>query len=311
LGRIVGAAARVALVGWRLQGDLYHFHDPELICYGLILRLFGKRVIYDAHEDVPRDILSKEWIPRILRHPVSWAMAIIEWMAGHTLSGVVAATPTIAARFPARRVALVQNYASFEEFGASHPPRDGHRCEAVYVGSITRERCAVEMVDAIARIERFPEARLVIAGPVNPPDLMDRLATSPGWPRVDYRGRQSRVQIHQILTKARIGLALFHPVRSYVESQPVKIFEYFAAGLPVIAADFPSFREIVEKNGCGICVPPRDSAAIAAAIEWMLEHPTEAKRMGACGRELFLKAYNWEREADTLLRFYQHILAAR
>ncbi len=115
LGRMVVTPLEIVMVGLRQGGTLYHFHDPELIPLGLILRLLGKRVIYDVHEDVPRDVLVKEWIPRILRQPVSLAMALVEWIAARTLSGLVAATPAIARRFPKDSVALVQNFAFTSE----------------------------------------------------------------------------------------------------------------------------------------------------------------------------------------------------
>jgi glycosyltransferase involved in cell wall biosynthesis len=101
---------------------------------------------------------------------------------------------------------------------------------------------------------------------------------------------------------------LYHPVQSYIDCQPTKLFEYMAAGLPVIAADFPKFREIVEGNRCGLCVPPRDVDAIASAIEWIFEHPAESENMGKRGREAVLKSLNWESEEQELLRFYERIV---
>jgi glycosyltransferase involved in cell wall biosynthesis len=309
LGRMLTSAVGVAATALRRKGTVYHFHDPELIPAGLALRLLGKRVIYDAHEDLPRDILFKDWIPRRLRGPASRVAAAVEWIAGRMLSGVVAATPTIARRFPDGRTALVQNFARPCEFGVGDELPRVDRRAAAYVGGVTLERCAVEMVEAIAKVERFPDVRLLIAGDMSSPALKERLDRSKGWPRVDYRGHQSRAGVRRLLTEASVGLAVFHPLQSYVESQPVKIFEYMAAGLPVIAADFPRFREIVEENRCGVCVPPRDSAAIAAAIEWVFEHPAEAEEMGRRGRGLVLDSFNWEREAKTLLGLYDRILA--
>ena len=159
-----------------------------------------------------------------------------------------------------------------------------------------------------AKVERYPDVRLLIAGDMDPPALAERLAASKGWPRVDYRGRQSREGVRRLLAEARVGLAVYHPIQSYIESQPVKIYEYMAAGLPVIAADFPRFREIVEENGCGICVPPRDPAAIAGAIEWIFDHPSKAAEMGERGRGLVLNTFNWDREAETLLCLYDRIV---
>jgi glycosyltransferase involved in cell wall biosynthesis len=80
-----------------------------------------------------------------------------------------------------------------------------------------------------------------------------------------------------------------------------------AAGLPIIASDFPRFREFIEQPGCGICVSPRDPAAIAAAIEWIFDHPAEAEEMGRRGRRLALDTFNWKSEADKLVQFYQRV----
>lgn len=307
-GRMVVSTFEVLAAGLRQRGQIYHFHDPELIPAGLILRLLGKQVIYDAHEDLPRDILFKGWIPAPLRVVVSRAATLLEWIAARFLSGVVAATPAIARRFPAERCALVQNFAKLSEFGPADGPPYAGRDGVAYVGSITRERCAFEMVEAVARVSRPASARLLLAGEMSPASLQAALAASPGWSRVDYRGRLDRAGVRRLLSESRLGLAVFHPVRSYIESQPIKLFEYMAAGLPVVAADFPGFRDIVERHQCGLCVPPTDVARIASAIEWIFAHPAEAQEMGRRGREVVLQSFNWEREAQALLALYDRVL---
>jgi glycosyltransferase involved in cell wall biosynthesis len=307
LWRLLATPVAVVLAGVRQGGSVFHFHDAELIPLGLLLRAFGKRVIYDAHEDFPRDVLIKHWIPHGLRRPVSLVVALIEWIAGHCLSGVVAATPQIARRFPSNRIALVQNFALESEFAERHevPYRD--RRAVAYVGGISTDRCAVEMVQSIGRIEQFPDVSLIIAGIANPPSLLEELAMLPGWSRVAYRGHQDRAGVRSILAESRAGLVLFRPLQSYIESQPIKLFEYMAAGIPVIAADFPRFREVVEANRCGICVPPNDVAAIASAIDWLLAHPAEAEEMGRRGRDLVKKSFSWSHEERELLEFYERI----
>ena len=210
-GRMMMSTISVAAAGLRRGGTVYHFHDPELIPAGFALRLLGKRVIYDAHEDLPRDILFKDWIPRGLRGPASRLAAALEWIAGRTLSGVVAATPTIARRFPDGRTALVQNFARPCEFALGEELPRGDRRTVAYIGGVTLERCAVEMVEAIAKVERFPDVRLIIAGPMDHPALEERLAASKGWPRVDYLEIKSRAGVRRLLREASVGLAVFHP----------------------------------------------------------------------------------------------------
>jgi glycosyltransferase involved in cell wall biosynthesis len=88
------------------------------------------------------------------------------------------------------------------------------------------------------------------------------------------------------------------------------MFEYMAAGLPVIASRFPLWREIVEGNDCGVCVDPLDPAAIAAAIDLFCGDPALARRMGENGRRAVLARYDWRGEADKLAAFHDALVAA-
>jgi glycosyltransferase involved in cell wall biosynthesis len=311
LARMTLSTIAVAAAAVRTNAALYHFHDPELLPVGLVLRLLGKPVIYDVHEDVPRDILFKDWIPRPWRGVVSSAAAASEWLAARLLSGIVAATPVIAARFPAGRVALVQNFARMSEFAAHSGPSVAARRAVAYVGSITKDRGAFDMVAAMGRVEKYPDVRLILAGEISPHSLATDLAHASGWCRVDYRGYQDRAGVQRVFSEARVGLAVLHPIRTFIDAQPTKLFEYMAAGIPVIASDFPRFREIVERNGCGLWVPSRDVGAITSAIEWMFDHPAEAERMGRRGQDAVQQHFSWEKEAETLLGVYDQILGTQ
>jgi len=307
-GRIAISPFSILFAALRQKANIYHFHDPELLPVGVFLRAIGKRVIYDVHEDMPRDILTKSWIPNLIRGSASMGIGAVEWMAVRMLSGCVAATPVIRARFPDHRAALVQNYARAEEFASCLGQRKADPPVVAYVGGVTLQRCAVEMVDAIARLRQSDRARLVIAGP-DEAGVADKLQSRAGWSRVDYLGRVDRNGVKSLLGRATVGLALFHPAQSYMEAQPVKLFEYMAAGIPVIASDFPRFRAIVEDHGIGLCVPSQDVDAIAEAIDRILANPDMAEDMGRRGHALMLQSYSWESEERALLELYERILA--
>jgi glycosyltransferase involved in cell wall biosynthesis len=101
-----------------------------------------------------------------------------------------------------------------------------------------------------------------------------------------------------------------HPVINYLDALPVKMFEYMAAGIPVIASDFPLWREIVLGNQCGLCVDPMDPASIAKAIDYLMLHFDEARQMGENGRRAVLARYNWSVEEAKLLSYYKNLLCS-
>jgi glycosyltransferase involved in cell wall biosynthesis len=317
LGKLPASRFKRAVIGnfrsfvflWRGKPQLVHFHDPELIPLGLLLRLRGCKVIYDVHEDVPRQTMSKYWIPVIFRWPVAKAIAAMEWLAGKVFSAIVPATPTIAKRFPVGKTVLVQNFPIQSELVLPEPlPYLGRPSKFAYVGGIADIRGGKEMVQALEHIADLPEVRLEMAGGISPESFATELVDLKGWSKVIYRGLLNRQEVSSLLSNARAGLVLFQLMPNHVDAQPNKMFEYMSAGLPVIASDFPLWREIVAGAGCGLLVEPSDPHAIADALRWVLEHPSESEAMGKKGQEAVHKIYNWERESTQLIGLYNKLL---
>jgi glycosyltransferase involved in cell wall biosynthesis len=84
-----------------------------------------------------------------------------------------------------------------------------------------------------------------------------------------------------------------------------------SAKLPVIASDFEAWRPFVEDHRCGLLVDPLDPGAIAGAMQWMLDHPEEARAMGVRGRAAVEEHYNWGQESKHLLDMYAAITSGR
>ena len=97
------------------------------------------------------------------------------------------------------------------------------------------------------------------------------------------------------------------PVPKYLEATATKLFEYMAAGIPVIASDFPSWRAILDRHDSGVCVDPDDPQAIAAAIQRMLDDDETGSRMGGNGRRAVEQLYGWDGERDKLLALYEEL----
>lgn len=290
----------------RERAAIYHVHDPELLGVALLLKLRGARVVYDVHEDLPVQILGKAWIPRPLRRPVGALAGLVERCVAAVFDLVVAATPVIAVRFPAGKTVLVRNMPLLDELvparGAAFPERPR---TAVYVGAITEQRGARQMAAAAALLAEDGVPALVLAGELASEALRDL----PGWPHVRYVGWQTRAELRQTLAGVRVGLLPLQPAPNYVTSLPTKLFEYMSAGLPVVASDFPLWREIVHGAGCGLLVDPRDPAAIARAVTSLLDEPERAEVLGARGRAAVEREYNWPVEGERLVAAYRALPA--
>lgn len=309
MDRMLHATRRVFRKAVELNADVYHLHDPELLPMGMKLKQQGKRVIFDAHEDVPKQILGKHYLGRGTRRVISGAVGAYETWACRRMDAVVAATPYIRDKFLRinPRSVDINNFPMLGELaavGAEGQPRDNQVC---YIGGIAAMRGIREMVQAMEYVA--DGIRLQLGGTFNPVVLANEVRAYPGWERVDELGWLGRQEIAQVLASSVAGLVTLHPTANYLDALPVKMFEYMSAGLPVIASDFPLWREIVEGNGCGLCVDPQDPAAIATAINWTVEHLDEARQMGENGRKAVQEKYNWSIEEKKLTDLYTRLLA--
>jgi len=295
-------------LGRRVNADIYHCHDPELLPFAILLAISGKKVIYDAHEDLPKDILSKEWIKPWLRIPISKAAAALEWIGARFFLSVLTATPFIAKRFKEINTQTrdINNFPLLGELDDQVSWAD-KVSEVCYVGGIGRIRGIVEVVQAMGQVKSC--VRLNLCGHFSEPAVEQACKAMPGWLAVNEQGYVDRTGVRQVLGRSVAGLVTLHPVINYLDALPVKMFEYMAAGIPVIASDFPLWREIVLGNQCGLCVDPKDPIAIANAIDFLVQHPAEARQMGENGRRAVLEHYNWSVEEVKLLTYYKNLLS--
>lgn len=307
LDRMLHASRRVIGQARALEADVYHLHDPELLPFALSLKRRGARVIFDAHEDLPLQILSKPYLAPRLRRPIAATAGALEYFICKRLDAVIAATPSIRDSFSARGIPAidVNNYPLLHELETA-ADWGGKKNEVCYVGGIAAIRGVKEVVAALPLCRE--RVRLNLGGRFSDATLQAAVELMSGWENVNALGFLSRSQIRDVFGRSIAGLVTLHPTAAYIESLPVKMFEYMSAGLPVIASDFPLWREIVDTHACGICVDPLNPASIADAIDTLASNPDAAKRMGQSGRQAVVRIFNWDAENLKLQALYNRLL---
>lgn len=305
--RIQNVTKRVFEKAVTIDAAMYHIHDPELIPAALRLHRRGKKVLFDAHEDVPKQLLNKPYLNQPTRWLLSRLFAFYETRVCGKFDGIVTATPTIRDKY----LGIHQNVLdinNFPKLGELTPPTGwtNKSSQVCYIGGIAAVRGIREMVRAMELTK--VGARLEIGGKFIEPFVEEEVKTYPGWRNVDELGFLDRSRVRDVLTRSMAGLVTLHPIANYLDALPVKMFEYMSAGIPVISSHFPLWREIIKTNQCGISVDPLKPDEIARAIDYLVENPDQAETMGKNGLVAVQQRYNWAGEEVKLLDLYRTIL---
>jgi glycosyltransferase involved in cell wall biosynthesis len=305
LSRMSKTVKHVFAAALKLNADIYHFHDPELIPIGLKLKKLGKKVIFDAHEDLPKQILSKPYLNKPAKVVLSKAFILYERWACPKFDAIVCATPFIRDKFLKinPNTVDINNFPLLDELANTSDWSDKLN-EVAYVGDISKIRGIQEIVLAMNDTNGV---RLNLAGKFADQLLKNKVKNQQAWTKVNELGFLNRQQVNEVLAKSKAGLVTFLPAPNHIDAQPNKMFEYMSAGLPIVTSNFPLWREIVEGNQCGLCVNPLNSKEIGGAIKYIIEHPREAEEMGMNGRKAVEEKYNWKIEERKLLNIYKEI----
>jgi glycosyltransferase involved in cell wall biosynthesis len=298
---------RASIRALRLRPSIYHLHEPHLIPLGLLLRAVGERVVYDVHEDYPAHARSK-----LFGHPLRGRVKASMWaglelIARQSFDGFVCASPALADRFPGATVAGNFPLHRHASANGARPYRERPNT-LVYTGNIGTIRGFWEMARALELLPGDLDCRLRLIGDWRPAELEAAARRLEVWDRIELAPWLRLERVVGELRGVKVGLILLHPLPNHQDAiRSNKLFEYMAAGIPVVASDLPRWREIVCGVGCGVVVDPRDPAAIAAAIERLLRDPDAAEAMGERGRAAVRSTFNWGQEAARLLSLYRDL----
>jgi len=300
----------------RQRAGLYHFQDPQLLPIAFALKLlFRKRVVYDAYEDFPSIAASHRSIPPWLRPLAGKIVTFLERLAALVFDGIITAdsrTLRRLARQGKSRKLVFYNFPNLDFFPP--PSRQTKRFDLVYRGGLSERTGTFLLLESMNELaSRGMRPRLLLIGyfddNASERKLRQRISELALDPYVEICGRIEHEDMSRLLGEARIGISPLQPIPKFQLNLPVKIFEYWACGLPVIASDLVPMRPFFRDGYAGLLFPPSSIAELARSIAWMLDHPDEAARMGCNGRNLVEQRLNNAAEVAKLHRFCSQIAA--
>lgn len=300
IGRIVRTLPRVYSVARRLTADIYHLHDPDLLVLAPLLRRSGARVIFDSHEDYPRDLYSRPYLKGFFGRAIVWAYTAFERRIFRRLDAVVTVNRAMTERVSKiqRNTVTVYNFPIAKELPE---PKNvpGSPSKVVWLGLLNAAR-GVATLDAAAR--QLPPGTIEVIGRC---DDIDPVTSA-----LVYLGRMEYQEALKRTADYAAGLATFASHDFHQDMFPIKLFEYMLMGLPLVASNFPKWKCLFGDADCAILVDPDDANDIARAVQWVLRNPSEARAMGLRGRSLALRKYSWQTEAKKLVGLYGNLLGS-
>ncbi|WNB92685.1 glycosyltransferase [Bacillus sp. NEB1478] len=295
----------------RLEADVYHFHDPELIIIGNLLKNNKNTVIYDIHEDYETSIRQKTYLSKPLAKIMSKIYRFIEKRFTKSFE-IVLAEKYYSEKFP--NGVHILNYPIIENNDFQNEIKTQtttDKYELIYTGNVTKDRGAL-IHGSLPLIDKKIHVNFVgkCSG-----ELAEEIYTTAGNAKenIVIDGINSFVPREIINEKYQegkwlAGLALFPPTEHYTKKELTKFFEYMNVGLPIICSDFPVWKSFVEKYGCGIAVDPFNKEEIKKAITYLAENPAQAREMGLRGQEAVQKDLSWNSQSLKLINLYKSVI---
>lgn len=286
-----------------IDAEIYHLHDPELLMIAKRLKKLGKQVIYDAHEDVPIQILGKPYIPKWLRKPIARIYRSFEANICKQIDATVVASPSMLPRFESYNRAV--GLFNFPQWRRAESVDWNSRERAIcYVGTLTENRGLYNILEAIKDLD----LTFYVAGNWHSKSFEQKCMAHPAWSKVEFLGYIDQVQLYALLSRVKIGLSMLHPLPNYKQAYTGKMFEYMAAGIPVLVSDFELWNQVVDQASCGQTCPPLDTVALSSCIQTMLDNDQQSDLQGKNGKQAARDHYNWSSQEKKLYELYHSLL---
>src|SRR5450830_1135414 len=294
--------------------DIVHFHDIDLLPMMALLSL-GKTVVYDVHENYAEEMLVRDWIPRYLRRPLAFFVKWGQFIFSSVIRNIVLVAPSQEHAFSAKyfRKIYLYNYASLallDGVAGNYLQRDDI---VVFIGSQHLNNGSLLLLDIVEEtIKRVPSIRFRSTDRFSNPKFKEYFLSE-----VSRRGLGKHIELmpnvkpHElmkVLNEATIGISPNLRVAQQINGIHTKVFEYMAAGIPMVISDLPHQVGVIQESGGCILAAPENPTEFAVAIEKLTKDKRLAQEMGLQGQKGFREHHSYESQQQHLLSYYRQIL---
>jgi len=290
----------------KCEAEVFHFHDPELIFIGLFLKIFRrKKVIYDIHEDVKKQILNKEDISsNIKKRVLSFCYSLLEFIVIHSFDKIIVAGEDILEKVTNK--VIINNYPIIHNFSSITNNRSN---TVIFIGGVTKIRGVIETAKAIQTLNSENNKSIIfrIIGKFeNEQFKKDFLTEFNDFVKFDEW--MSQDELYYETSKAIMGVVLYLPLPNHYSLRSNKVFEYMDCAIPVIYSNFDDWKDKLDEYDIGLAVNPTDVNEISRAIQQIIDYPERAKEMGKNGKKTIKHHFNWDQEEKKLIDLYKEMI---
>ena len=309
LKRMTSTTNLIYSIAKKINADAYHFHDPELIPVGLRLKRQNKKVIYDMHEDVPKQVMLKKYLWMPFRYMVASLFSLYQSYAIRKFDATIVPQPTMEDKYSAYgKILLIENFAFLSDTKLESLRQKKYvNLTLCHTGALTIDRGILNMLELACLLER--DDVFYLAGNMRDSEV-EKIKSHRGWNKITYLGVISRQEVVEIYKKSNLGIILYNNVGQYGLSYAIKLFEYMSYGIPVIMPDFGEWFGFNQENKCGICVNVKNHGELKDSIKLIRTGSNDVINMSCNGFTAFIEKYSWGFAEKKLLRFYRGLVCA-